>query len=102
MAVFVVVVEDKGIVALTAEHRLGAQERLRDRNFRDDLMVLESGSLPLWDGVTDLGIRDALPHEEEKWRASRAKAIRNGGIERGDDSWIAFLVPLADRERRKS
>jgi hypothetical protein len=101
MTVFVVVIKDKGIVALTAERRLEAEERVCDRIFRDDLMVLESGGLPLWDGVTDIQIRDALPHEEEKWRSSYARAMRNGSIDGGDDTWIAFLVPLADRERQK-
>jgi hypothetical protein len=39
----------------------------------------------------------ARPDEEAKWRASRAKAIRQGNIEENDVGWIAFLVALTDR-----
>jgi len=39
--------------------------------------------------------------EEAAWRASQAKAIRQGSIEGDDDEWIAFLVALGDPDRRK-
>src|SRR5213596_796897 len=42
----------------------------------------------------------ARPDEEAKWRASRAKAIRQGNIEENDVGWIAFLVALTDRRKR--
>jgi hypothetical protein len=35
-----------------------------------------------------------------KWRASRAKAVRQGNIEGNDVGWIAFLVALTDRRKR--
>ncbi len=38
----------------------------------------------------------SAPDEETKWRASRAKAIRQGNIEENDVGWIAFLVALTD------
>jgi hypothetical protein len=60
-------------------------------------MVLASGGLPLWDGVTDIEVRPARTDEEAKWRASRAKAIRRGNVEENDVGWIAFLVALTDR-----
>jgi hypothetical protein len=52
-------------------------------------------------GVAKIDIRQALPDEEAKWRASRAKAIRHGNIEREDDTWIVFLVALTDLDRRR-
>jgi len=48
-------------------------------------------------GITDIEVRLARPDEEAKWRASRAKAIRQGNIEENDVGWIAFLVALTDR-----
>src|SRR5262249_16572825 len=36
-------------------------ESQRRRVFRDDLMVLASNGLPLWDGVADIQVRQALP-----------------------------------------
>ena len=74
---------------------------VRDPAFCDDLMVLASDGLPLWDGMTSILVRQARPDEEAKWRASRAKAIRHGDIESEDHEWIAFLVALTDPDRRK-
>lgn len=51
----------------------------RDCRFRDDLTVLMTAGLPLWDGMTCIKIRQASPFEEAKWQRSRAKAIRHGG-----------------------
>ena len=73
--------------------------RVRDPLFRDDLMVLATDGLPLWDGMADIQVRPAFPEEEARWRASRANAIRHGNIE--DDTWIAFLVALTDLDRRR-
>ena len=55
----------------------------------------------MWDGMADIQVRPAFPEEEARWRASRAKAIRHGNIEREDDTWIAFLVALTDLDRRR-
>ena len=74
--------------------------RVRDPLFSDDLMVLATDGLPLWDGMADVQVRPAFPEEEARWRASRAKAIRHGNIEREDYTWIAFLVALTDLNRR--
>jgi hypothetical protein len=80
-----------------------AENRVHDRIFLDDLMVLATGGLALWDGVSKIDVREALAAEATKWRASRAKAIRQGNIDSTDDTWIAFLVPLSEagRSRRR-
>jgi hypothetical protein len=89
----------RGIAAFHADNGSAAEARARDRFFRDELMVLSTDGLLLWDGVTALRVRQALPVEEVKWRASRARAIRQGNIGSNDDAWIAFLVALTDRDR---
>jgi hypothetical protein len=101
MTIYVVEIKGKGIAAFHADNGSAAELRARDRFFRDDLMVLTSHGLPLWDGVTGLRVRQALPGEEAKWRETRARAIRRGNIENDDDAWIAFLVALTDPDRRK-
>ena len=101
MTIYVVEIKGRGIAAFRADDGSAAEARVRDRFFRDDLMVLATDGLPLWDGVTGLWVRQALPGEEAKWRASRARAIRQGNIESDDDAWTAFLVPLTDFDRRK-
>jgi hypothetical protein len=101
MTIYVAAIKGRGIAAFQAENGTDAEARIRDRVFRDDLMVLATGGQPLWDGVTNIDIRQALPHEEAKWRTSRARAVRQGNIEGNDDTWIAFLVALTDFDRGK-
>ena len=99
--IYVAVVKGRGIAAFHAENDRTAEVQARDSTFRDDLMVLATGGVPLWDGVTDIQVRRALPNEEARWRASRARAIRQGSIESEDDTWIAFLVALSDLDRQR-
>ena len=102
MTVYVAAIKGRGIAAFYAENGAAAMVRVHDRLFRDDLMVLATDGLPLWDGMADIQVRPAFPEEEEaRWHASRAKAIRHGNIEREDDTWIAFLVALTDLDRRR-
>src|SRR6516162_895548 len=75
MTVYVAEIKGRGIAAFHADNGAEAERLVRDRVFRDDLMVLASNGLPLWDGVAGIQVRQALPWEETKWRASRAKAI---------------------------
>jgi len=100
MAIYVVSIRGRSIVAYQAPSAAEAQQRVRDLDFRDDLMSLSTDSVPLWDGVSAIEVRQAAPQEELKWRASRARAVRQGNIESGDETWIAFLVPLTDPSRR--
>lgn len=97
MTVYVAEIKGRSVAAFHADTGSDAERVVRDRVFRDDLMVLASGGLPLWDGVTDIEVRPARTDEEAKWRASRAKAIRRGNVEENDVGWIAFLVALTDR-----
>jgi hypothetical protein len=103
MPVYVVAIKSRGIAAFHAGSSHDAENRVHDRIFRDDLMVLASGGLALWDGVSQIDVREALAGEATRWRASRAKAIRQGDIDGTDETWVAFLVPLTDagRSRRR-
>src|SRR5215470_6304824 len=80
MTVYVAEIKGRGIAAFHADNGAEAERLVRDRVFRDDLMVLASNGLPLWDGVADIQVRQALPEEGAKWQASRAKAIRQCNI----------------------
>jgi hypothetical protein len=101
MTVYVATINGKGIAAFSAKDVTAAEAWVRDPVFCDDLMVLATAGVPLWDGATDIHVRPALPGEEAKWRTSRAKAVRLGDIESEDDAWVAFLVALNDPDRRK-
>ena len=101
MTVYVVEIKGRGIAAFQADNGSDAEHLVRDRVFRDDLMALATDGLPLWDGVSDILVRQALPGEDAKWRASRAKAIGHGNIGEEDNTWIAFLVALTDPDRKR-
>jgi hypothetical protein len=101
MTIYVAAIKGRGVAAFYAKNGAAAVVRVRDRLFCDDLMVLATDGLPLWDGMADIQVRPASPEEEARWSASRAKAIRHGNIEREDDTWIAFLVALTDLDRRR-
>lgn len=101
MTIYVVEIDGRGIAAFSSDTASQADARLRDPAFRDDLMVLATNRKPLWNGVTAIYVRTALPSEDAIWRASHAKAIRQGSIEEDDDEWVAFLVTLTDTDRQK-
>jgi hypothetical protein len=101
MTVYVADIKGRGVAAFSADSGPDAERLVRDRVFRDDLMALASGGLPLWDGVSDIQVRRARPDEEARWRASHANAIRRGDIEACEQAWVAFLVALTDPDRRK-
>lgn len=101
MTVYVADIKGRGVAALRADSGADAERLVRDRVFRDEFMALASGGLPLRAGVADIQVRRARPDEEARWRASHAKAMRRGDIEAGEQAWIAFLVTLADPDRRK-
>jgi hypothetical protein len=102
MAVYVAEIKGRGIAAFRAENSFDAERLVRDRVFCDDLMVLTTDGLPIWDGTTQIQVRQARRAEEAKWRASHAKAMRDGDIESNEDAWIAFLVSLNDPARRNN
>src|SRR6266540_2619228 len=101
MTIYVAEIKGRGIAAFDADTAFDAECFVRDRGFRDDLMALTTGGLPVWDGLAGIQVRQAIPREQAKWQASRAKALRHGNIEPEDDAWIAFLVALSDPSRRR-
>lgn len=101
MIVYVAEIKGRGIAAFNATETAKAEHFVCDRTFLDDLMVLRTGGLPLWDGVSKIYIRQAFPQEEAKWQASHSKAIRHGNIEADDEEmWLTFLVSLTKPDRR--
>jgi len=96
MTIYVIEIDGRSIAAFRADTRAHANVRMRDRAFRDDLMVLAPAAgrcgtdWPTCDPPRPAG-------EEATWRASQCKAIREGSIAGDDDEWIAFLVALTIR-----
>ena len=60
MTVYVAAIKGRGIAAFYAENGAAAMVRVLDPLFRDDLMVLATDGLPLWDGMADIQVRPAF------------------------------------------
>jgi len=98
MTVYVAEISGRGIVAFDAANEDEARARLADRVLRRDLHVFQNQGRSLWDGVSEINLRGALPKEAETWQASRATAGQSG--EPGDhEDWRVFLIPVIDPSR---
>ena len=95
MTVYVAEISGRGIVAFDATSDDEARARLADKTLQRDLHVFQNGGRTLWDGVSEIYLRGALPNEAETWQASRAMAGRAGGS--GDqEHGHVFLIPVVD------
>jgi hypothetical protein len=75
--------------------RTWRQERGGRGTFQRGLAGNDLAREALWDGQSELFIRDAFPEEQEQWRKSQAIAIREGEIDDDDaEDWVHFLVAL--------
>jgi hypothetical protein len=59
-------------------------------------MVLQNDGRDLWDGKSDLVLRNPFPDEQAKFDASLAAALMEREIEDENDSWLLFLIPVTD------
>ncbi|MBB3149637.1 hypothetical protein FHS21_006091 [Phyllobacterium trifolii] len=98
MSVFVAEILGRGIVAFDAATEDDAKALLSDEALRRDLHVFQNQGRCLWDGVTEINLRGALPEETEIWQASRATAGQSGEPD-GHDDWRIFLLPVVDPSR---
>src|SRR5688572_14275648 len=96
MTVYVAEIAGRPIVAFQSETKLEAQSMVAADWFRAELSVLESGNRPLWDGHSEIHVREALEDERAQWDSSRAKAILAGEAEEDDEGFLTYLVPVRD------
>ena len=96
MAVYVVEIEGRGVAAFNDESMPEAKHFALDGALASDLIVLIHDGKPLWDGSSELFVREAFPEEQEKWRASQVGAMRSGEIDDEANMWVLFLVPVTD------
>jgi hypothetical protein len=91
MTLYVAQISGRGIVAFEASDEDEAKARIADMAFRRDLIVFQHGGRPLWDGVSEIELREALPRETETWQASGATEGKSSRAKRR-----VFLVPIVD------
>jgi hypothetical protein len=98
MAVYVAEISGQGIVAFDAASDDEARVRLADKALQRDLYVFQHEGRALWDGVSEIHLRGALPKEAETWQASHTLAGQSGGSGNYKHRHV-FLVPVVDPSR---
>lgn len=96
MTVYVAEISGRGIVAFEATDEAEATAQLAGRDFQRDLYVLQNGGQPLWDGVSEVRLREALPNEAETWRTGRATAGQPEDSSYDEENARVFLIPVVD------
>jgi hypothetical protein len=97
MGVYVAEINGRGLAAVNADKASDAEAFLDSSAVEAELMILESNGVPLWDGETEICVREALPDEQATWRQSRDEAVREGKIGASErETWLSFLVPVID------
>lgn len=98
MSIYIAEISGRGIVAFDAANEDEARARLSEETLRRDLHVLQNQGRSLWDGISKINLRLALPNEVETWQASYATAGQLGETD-GREYWRVFLVPVVDPSR---
>jgi hypothetical protein len=93
VAVYVVEIEGRGVVAFNDERSPEADHFALDNALASDLMNLVHDGKPLWDGSSEIAVRDAFPDEQQKWRTSQVQAMRSGEIDTETAMWVFFSSP---------
>jgi hypothetical protein len=95
MSIWTLDIAGTAVVVIGDIEREDAQDLISDDAFQDDLMAFESDGVALWDGETELVIREASADEEQIWKESRAEAESEDDFEE-DEASVVFLVPVSD------
>ena len=96
--IFVVEIMGHSIAAFNAESKIAGEAFIGEEWFRSDLMALEGDGTPLWDGKSEIYLREALPEEADQWRVAYARAqFKSIDSEFGVYArWLLYLVPVSD------
>ena len=96
--IFVVEIMGRSIAAFNAESKIAGEAFVGEEWFRSDLMALERDGKPLWDGKSEIYLREALAEEADQWRVAYARAqFKSIDSEFGVDArWLLYLVPVSN------
>jgi hypothetical protein len=95
MTVYVAEVAGRAVAAFEVLDDEEAADFLADDELLEDLTILTSDGLPLWDGEAEIGFRAATEEEAAAWEEDFLSAVESGETEpeaRAD--WLVFLVPI--------
>jgi hypothetical protein len=96
LTIFVAEINGQSIIAFPQPNPDDALAWADDEDFRSDLMFLEGGDgRPLWDGRSEIYVREADPEEADRWKASFTDAWHDGDAEDAEN-WFLYLVPVTE------
>jgi hypothetical protein len=87
MALFTVEMKGRPVLVFSSRDRDAVGEVLAAAISGDWALIGQDGR-PVWDGESQLLLREARPEEASRWRAGFAQAVRVG------DSAVVFLVEV--------
>jgi hypothetical protein len=85
---YTVIVGGRPTVTFFASPQSEAKELLREHWFRE-LLTKRSGGQAIWDGLSPLAARSALPNEQQHFETNAPP-----GDECGDDLVLVYLLPV--------
>jgi len=97
MTLYIIEVEGRAVMAFPAEDEFKAYQFAESEATEEDLVVLHHNEAPIWDGESDLFVREAHAEEQAKWETAFAHALQSSNADPMDrDQWVAFLIPVTD------
>ena len=94
--IFTAEIEDRAIYTFASDAYLEAKNHAASEAFHADLLWLEHQGKPLWDGVSQIVVRQANDDEQATWKEAQAQAIEDGKLYVGDDDLGVYLVTVSD------
>jgi hypothetical protein len=106
MKTYVATIGENAILAFRAEDDDQARDIVEgsDSGMRSDLKVLiGADGKPLWDGKSEIRVREATPAQHTEWEESRDQAISDGEIDldAGNDpnEWNVYLISTPAKKK---
>ena len=94
MTIYVAEIEGLAVAAFHAETDIAADDLAAADWFRADLGALKCGGAAVWDGKTNIHVREATEDERATWDSSRARAIIDSETDADDKDCLTFLGRL--------
>ena len=95
MGLFTIEINGRAIAVIGDAGRDEVETYRDDEEFQQDLMELETDDGPLWDGESEISVREAFPEESERWLEAHLAASNDGELEE-DDDLVVWLVEVND------
>jgi hypothetical protein len=105
MHTYVARIGGNAVLAFRAEddHQARAIVDDPEGSMQSDLKVLVGAEgKPLWDGKSDIQVREATPEQHAEWEQSRDQAIIDGEIDldagNDPDEWNVYLISIPPKK----